>query len=117
VKLSSHGREAVDASLRLHGQPVKYGSLLPVVSFPHVDCILMDWEMPVCDGIQATKTIRSIEAKQGAAKSLIIGVTANARAEQIAKAIEAGMDSVLPKPFRVVELLVKISDLTSVDTA
>lgn len=95
MELSSHGREAVDAILQLHKQPVKYESLPPVVNLPHVDCILMDWEMPVADGIQATKTFRSTEAQQG----LIIGITANARAEQIAKAIEAGMDSVLPQTF------------------
>jgi signal transduction histidine kinase/CheY-like chemotaxis protein len=117
VQISNHGGEAVDAILRLHDEPVEYGSLPPDDSLPHFDCILMDWEMPVCDGIQATKTIRRIETQRGAARSLIIGVTANARAEQIAKSIEAGMNSVLPKPFRVAELLAKINDLTSVHTA
>ena len=76
----------------------------------------MDWEMPVCDGVQATKAIRSIETQHGASRSLAIGITANARAGQIAKAIEAGMNLVLPKPFHVAELLLKISDLTRVDT-
>jgi CheY-like chemotaxis protein len=70
----------------------------------------MDWEMPVCDGIQATKMIREIEAQQSVSASLIIGVTANARAEQLQKARDAGMDWVVPKPFRVVELLSKIGD-------
>lgn len=68
----------------------------------------MDWEMPVCDGIQATKLIRKIEAQQNVSASLIIGVTANARAEQLQKARDAGMDEVVPKPFRVAELLGKI---------
>jgi signal transduction histidine kinase/CheY-like chemotaxis protein len=108
VQVSSNGGEAVDAILRKHGQPPRFDTLPSDDTLPHYDCILMDWEMPVCDGIQATKMIRKIEAQQSASASLIIGVTANARAEQLQKARDAGMDEVVPKPFRVAELLGKI---------
>jgi CheY-like chemotaxis protein len=54
--------------------------------------VLMDQEMPVMDGLKATKTIREWE-KQGllVAHVPIIGVTANARAEQIETLLLAGM--------------------------
>jgi signal transduction histidine kinase/CheY-like chemotaxis protein len=109
VQVSSNGGEAVDVILRKHGQPPRFDTLPSDDTLPHYDCILMDWEMPVCDGIQATKMIRKIEVQQSVSASLIIGVTANARAEQLQKARDAGMDEVVPKPFRVAELLGKIS--------
>lgn len=108
VQVSSNGGEAVDIMLRMYGRPSEYGTLPSEDILVYFDCILMDWEMPICDGIQATKIIRQIESQQAAARTLIIGVTANARAEQVAKAMEAGMDSVVTKPFRVAELLVRI---------
>lgn len=113
VQTSSHGGEAVDIMLRKHGQPTKYDTTPSEDVLPYLDCVLMDWEMPICDGIHATKQIRSIEQQQGATRSLIIGITANARPEQIKKAREAGMDEVVPKPFRVAELLAKISALVA----
>lgn len=75
-----------------------------------VDCILMDWEMPVCDGLTATRKIREIESEYGTEKNIIIGITANARPEQLAKAVDAGMNTIVPKPFRVAELLSKIGE-------
>jgi CheY-like chemotaxis protein len=102
----------------MHRQPTEYGTLPPTPEeglLPYFDCILMDWEMPVCDGLRATKRIREIETKQSSEHNVIIGVTANARAEQIAIAVKAGMDTVMPKPFRVAELLAKISDFVMLD--
>ena len=87
VIVANHGGEAVDILLQMHGCPTEYGSPLLEDTLLHFDCILMDWEMPICDGIQATKAIRNIELQQGTARNLIIGVTANARAEQIVRAI------------------------------
>ncbi|KAF2997093.1 Histidine kinase [Curvularia kusanoi] len=110
VQVSSNGGEAVDTILRKLNQPPQFNTLPSDDPLPYYDCILMDWEMPVCDGIQATKMIRKIEAQQDVSGSLIIGVTANARAEQVQKARDAGMDGVVPKPFRVAELLAKIAD-------
>jgi signal transduction histidine kinase/PAS domain-containing protein/ActR/RegA family two-component response regulator len=118
VRVSNNGGEAIDTILQMHRQPTEYGTLPPTPEeglLPYFDCILMDWEMPVCDGLRATKRIREIETKQSSEHNVIIGVTANARAEQIAIAVKAGMDTVMPKPFRVAELLAKISDFVMLD--
>lgn len=65
--------------------------------FPPVmalDVILMDWEMPVMDGLSAVKEIRRMQ-KEGMLKGHVpvIAVTANVRNEQITQAMEAGMVS------------------------
>jgi CheY-like chemotaxis protein len=75
--------------------------------------ILMDIEMPVMNGIEATRRIRESE-KSGKLLSHIpiIAITANARLEQISVAKEAGMDDVVSKPFRIPELLSKIEVFT-----
>ena len=61
------------------------------------DAILMDVQMPVMDGYEATRIIRGGENPLG--KTIpIIAMTANAFAEDVQKSIEAGMDSHLSKP-------------------
>ena len=74
----------------------------------------MDKEMPVMDGLQCTSKIRELE-QAGALRGHvpIIAVTANARSEQIATLLAAGMDDVVSKPFRIGELLPKIEELAS----
>jgi len=73
---------------------------------PRIDVILMDWEMPVMDGLTCTQEIRSLE-KNGCFTSHpeIIAVTANARPEQVQVAKDAGVDELMPKPFTVKQLL------------
>lgn len=114
VYLANHGGEAIDIVLNVAGESTEYNTHLVQDALPkQIDCILMDWEMPVCNGLAATKRIREVEAQREAMKKKnnIIGITANARSEQITKAIEAGMDDVVSKPFRVTDLLLKIDDL------
>lgn len=76
--------------------------------------VLMDKEMPVMDGLQCTSAIRALE-KAGDLRCHvpIIAVTANARSEQIATLLAAGMDDVVSKPFRIAELIPKIEELAS----
>ncbi|KAF2736533.1 hypothetical protein EJ04DRAFT_432740 [Polyplosphaeria fusca] len=78
-----------------------------------IGVVLMDKEMPVMDGLQCTSRIREWE-KEGrlTCHVPIIAVTANARSEQIATLLDAGMDDVVSKPFRVVELIPKIEQLS-----
>ncbi|MGU9982405.1 ATP-binding protein [Phreatobacter sp. HK31-P] len=62
-----------------------------------IDLVLMDMQMPDCDGLSAAKMIR---AGEGEGRRLpIIALTANAFAEDRAAAIAAGMDSFLTKPL------------------
>lgn len=66
----------------------------------------MDVEMPVMDGLGAVRRIRQLQAKGDINAHIpVIAITANARQEQVAVAIEAGMDEVVTKPFLVRELV------------
>ena len=57
-----------------------------------VGVVLMDKEMPVMDGLQCTSKIRELEAQGFLNRHVpIIAVTANARSEQIATLLAAGM--------------------------
>ena len=70
------------------------------------DVILMDIMMPVMNGYEATKMIRSLDRED--AKTIpIIAMTANAFTEDRIKAKEAGMDEHIAKPVDV-ELLIKV---------
>ncbi|KAK5165148.1 uncharacterized protein LTR77_009246 [Saxophila tyrrhenica] len=72
----------------------------------HLSVVLLDLEMPTMDGITCIKHIRERQGNGEITKHVpVIAVTANARSEQISMAIEAGMDQVVTKPFRIPELL------------
>ena len=62
--------------------------------------------MPVMDGLTCIRKIREME-KEGLLRRTVpvVAVTANARNEQIEAALEAGMDDVVTKPFRIPELM------------
>jgi CheY-like chemotaxis protein len=64
------------------------------------DIVLMDVQMPVMDGYAATGEIRKWEAAQGANRTPIIALTANAMHEDIQKSIDAGCDTHLTKPIK-----------------
>ena len=64
----------------------------------HWDLILMDCDMPVMDGFEATRRIRRGEAGAAAARIPIVALTANATVECRTACIDAGMDSFLSKP-------------------
>ncbi len=73
-------------------------------SFPGTyDLILMDIQMPVMDGYQATRAIRQIP-NPGLARIPIIAVSANAFEEDRRKAMECGMNAHLPKPLDMGQL-------------
>ena len=77
----------------------------------HPHLILMDMRMPVMDGYEATRRIRSAP---GGADVAIIGVTASAFAEMRQGVFDAGVDEFVVKPFRESELLDKIGKLLDV---
>lgn len=75
----------------------------------HIDAILMDWEMPIMDGLQCCRHIRDMERSKSKTNQLpIVAITANVRQEQIDEAWKAGMDDVLLKPFAANDLAQKI---------
>ncbi len=82
----ANGREAVEAALR-----------------GHFDLIFMDVQMPVMDGLEATRAIRAGSAP-GADALPIIAMTAGAMAEDRAQSLEAGMNDHLAKPFNPKQL-------------
>jgi signal transduction histidine kinase/FixJ family two-component response regulator len=68
------------------------------------DMVLMDCQMPVMDGYQATRLYREHESASGNSRLPIIALTANAMQGDRDRCIEAGMDDFLSKPFRITEL-------------
>jgi signal transduction histidine kinase/CheY-like chemotaxis protein len=62
------------------------------------DVILMDCQMPVMDGFQATEEIRRLQ--RGQRPSTIIAMTANATREDRQKCIDIGMDDYIAKPVK-----------------
>jgi signal transduction histidine kinase/DNA-binding response OmpR family regulator len=71
----------------------------------HFDAILMDWHMPLLDGLQVTAIIRDEERQRGLRRTPIIGATASALEDEKRQCVEAGMDAVLSKPFAPDELV------------
>ncbi len=63
------------------------------------DIILMDMQMPVLDGVSATRAIRALEVEHGRPRTPIVMLTANALAEHAAQSRQAGADAHLPKPI------------------
>jgi CheY-like chemotaxis protein len=76
------------------------------------DVILMDCQMPVMDGFEATQTIRLMEEKTGE-HIPIIGLTANALDGDRARCLDCGMDDYSTKPIKISELEEKINFWTS----
>ncbi len=88
VDLAENGQEAVE-KFREHDY----------------DLILMDIQMPIMDGFEATKKIRESENTEGKQRTPIIAMTAHAIAGYADRCIEGGMDDYISKPVRKSGLL------------
>jgi PAS domain S-box-containing protein len=89
--LAQHGQEAID--------------ILATRSF---DVILMDMQMPVLGGVEATRRIRAREAELHLPRTPIIAMTAAAMQDDRDACLAAGMDDYLSKPIRVKDLQEKL---------
>ena len=85
VDVVSNGLEAFDA-----------------VKFQKFDIVLMDLQMPVMDGIEASQRIR--EWENGGQHTFIVALTAGYLPEEGQRLFEAGIDNYLPKPFEMEHL-------------
>jgi signal transduction histidine kinase/AmiR/NasT family two-component response regulator len=74
------------------------------------DLILMDIQMPVMDGVEATQIIRAEELRQGLARTPILALTANAMTYQVEQYLRAGMDGHVSKPIELQRLYTAIEE-------
>jgi PAS domain S-box-containing protein len=80
------------------------------------DLILMDMQMPVMDGLTATRAIRQEERRRGLPRTTILALTANAMAEHEKASAEAGVDGHLTKPISAEALLRAVSEAAPAPT-
>ena len=102
-RVASELLEAVGARVVIAGDGL---AALKVLSEREVDCVLMDVQMPVMDGIQATRRIR----EDARFRHLpVIAMTANARGEDEQQCRDAGMNDFIAKPVVPQQLYSKLS--------
>ena len=70
----------------------------------HFDLVLMDLQMPVMGGLEATRRIRAKEQASGLRRVPIVAMTANALSGDKERCLEAGMDDYLAKPIELAAL-------------
>ena len=69
------------------------------------DIVLMDVQMPVMDGVAATRAIRAFEQQQNRKPTPVLALTANNMAHQIEEYRKAGFSGHVPKPIDAMELI------------
>ena len=74
------------------------------------DLVLMDMQMPVMDGLTATRELRLLEAVDSRRRARIVMLTANALPEHVAAGQAAGADGHVAKPFNTSELLALVTE-------
>lgn len=88
----------------------EHGEAVLETDLAQFDIVLMDCQMPVLDGLEATRRIRNRELKNpSGAPIYIIAMTANTQDDDRAACIEAGMDDFVSKPVQIKELQVAIN--------
>ncbi|WP_421936234.1 ATP-binding protein [Phenylobacterium sp.] len=92
VVITADGRAAVDA-----------------FSAQSFDLILMDVQMPVMNGVDATQAIRAIEAERGLPQTPILALSANVMRHQVDEYLAAGMNGFVAKPIEMAALIDAVS--------
>jgi signal transduction histidine kinase/CheY-like chemotaxis protein len=72
------------------------------------DVVLMDVQMPVMNGVDATRAIRALEAARGAGATPILALSANVMRHQIEEYLAAGMNGFVAKPIEMAALVAAI---------
>ncbi|MBS0295796.1 MAG: response regulator [Proteobacteria bacterium] len=75
------------------------------------DAVLMDMQMPVMDGLTATRAIRDWEAERGQKRTPVVMLTANALPEHVEAGRAAGAERHLTKPIAAPALLGALSEI------
>lgn len=94
VVVAGNGREAVE-----------------LLKQSHYDAVFMDIEMPVMDGLEASKLIRAGDAGAENVSIPIIAMTAHAFSEMKDRCLEAGMNSYVSKPVKIEEINSLLAEL------
>lgn len=81
------------------------------------DLVLMDMQMPVMDGLSATREIRTRQQQLGQRRCPIIMLTANVLPEHLRASFEAGADRHLAKPIEAARLLSAMDEILSEQTS
>jgi CheY-like chemotaxis protein len=74
--------------------------------------VLMDLQMPIVDGIEATRQIRELEGARGVAPTPIIALTASALDEDVRRCLASGFNAHVAKPVKKAVLLEAIRNAT-----
>jgi CheY-like chemotaxis protein len=100
ITLATNGREAVE-----------------VFAAEAFDIVLMDIQMPIMDGVAATKAFRALEARQDRSRTPILALTANVMPHQIESYLAAGMDGYVAKPFKAEALVQALAEALDHDVS
>lgn len=87
VKLAENGQQALD-----------------ILRDQAFDVVLMDVQMPILDGLIATRLLREREEAEGLAHQYVVAMTAHAMQGDEQRCLEAGMDAYLSKPIQIPQL-------------
>jgi CheY-like chemotaxis protein len=73
----------------------------------------MDMQMPVMDGLEATRAIRDWERERSLSSIPILALTASALDEDVRRALEAGVDMHVSKPIKKATLIAAIEGISA----
>nr|WP_255497163.1 response regulator [Aquitalea sp. LB_tupeE] len=108
LALAILNRRGCTASVASHG-----AEALEQLQDHHFDLVLMDMQMPVMDGLEATRALRQREAAQQLPRLPVIAMTANAMTGDRERCLAAGMDGYVSKPVDAQRLFEEIERVLS----
>ncbi|PLA74273.1 hypothetical protein CYQ88_07070 [Hydrogenovibrio sp. SC-1] len=107
-------RKIAMAVLKKNGYEVQHAhngqEALDTLKQQSFDAVLMDMQMPVMDGLEATRLWREFENRYQLTPTPIIAMTANAMLEDKQRCFEAGMNGFISKPFKADTLRKTLSE-------